>query len=545
MLSQEDPLWYKDAVFYQLHVRAFCDSNGDGIGDLKGLISRLDYLQELGVDCIWLMPIYPSPLRDDGYDPSDYYDIHPDYGTLDDFRQFLKEAHQRGLRVIIELVLNHTSDQHPWFKEARSSPNNKYRNWYVWSQSADRYQKARVIFSDTEESNWAWDSVSRSFYWHRFFSHQPDLNYDNPEVREEMWEVMKFWLDLGVDGFRADAVPFLVEQEGTFCENLPETHEVIRFLRKRLDQNYRGKVLLAEANQSIQEVRPYLAEDEFQMALHFALTPRIFLALKQENCQPIVEILEQTQEIPASCQWGIFLRNHDQLSLEFLSEKDKDFMYKAYAADPRMQLNTGIRRRLAPLLENDPRRIKLAHSLLLTWPGSPFIYYGDEIGMGDNLNLDDRNGLRTPLQWSRGKNAGFSSAGPEKLYLPVITDTTYGYRAVNVDSQSKSPDSLLSWMKKAIKLRKSTRVFSRGKIEFLNPGHQKILAYLRQLGEESILVINNLSSLSQRAELDLSRCRGAIPHDMLTKKECSRVDAVPYILNLEPYQFLWLKLRRE
>jgi maltose alpha-D-glucosyltransferase/alpha-amylase len=448
LLLQDENLWYKDAVIYQLHVRTYCDSNGDGIGDFRGLTSKLDYLQELGINAIWLLPFYPSPLRDDGYDIADYTSVHPSYGTLQDFKDFLVAAHNRRLRVITEMVVNHTSDQHPWFQESRSSRENSKRDWYVWSDTDTRYQGVRIIFIDTEMSNWAWDPISKSYYWHRFFGHQPDLNYDNPAVREAMWEVMKFWLDIGVDGFRLDAVPYLIERDGTSCENLPETHEVIREFRKRIDLAYPGKMLLAEANQWPADVRAYFGNgDEFHMAFHFPLMPRMFMAVKLEDRKPIIEILEQTPQIPDTCQWCIFLRNHDELTLEMVTDIERDYMYDEYAVDKSMRINLGIRRRLAPMMENDRRRVELLTGLLLSMPGTPIIYYGDEIGMGDNVYLGDRNGVRTPMQWSGGWNAGFSTADPERLYSPLISNPVYGYQAINLDSQRRSAHSLLSWTK--------------------------------------------------------------------------------------------------
>jgi maltose alpha-D-glucosyltransferase / alpha-amylase len=542
---QEDSLWYKDAVIYQLHVRTFCDSNADGIGDFVGLTQRLDYLQELGTTAIWLLPFYPSPLRDDGYDIADYTTVHPSYGTLEDFKTFLTAAHNRGLRVIIEMVLNHTSDQHPWFQEARSSRDNPKRDWYVWSDTDTKYQGVRIIFLDTELSNWTWDPVSKSYYWHRFFSHQPDLNFDNPAVFEATWEVMKFWLDLGVDGFRLDAVPYLVEREGTSCENLPETHAVIREIRKRLDQSYPGKMLLAEANQWPADVRAYFGEgDEFHAAFHFPLMPRMFMAVKLEDRKPIIEILDQTPAIPENCQWCIFLRNHDELTLEMVTDIERDYMYDEYATDKTMRINLGIRRRLAPMMENDRRRIELLNGLLMSMPGTPIIYYGDEIGMGDNIYLGDRNGVRTPMQWNGGTNAGFSFADPERLYSPLISNSVYGYQAVNVDSQKRSNHSLLSWMKALIRTRNSYRVFSRGTMEFLRPSNHRVLAYVRELGNEKILVVNNLSSSAQAVELDLQRYKGYIPIEMFGRNLFPRFGELPYLLTLGPYQFYWFRLRR-
>ena len=545
MALQEDNLWYKDAIIYQLHVRTFCDSNGDGIGDFVGLTQRLDYLQELGTNTIWLLPFYPSPLRDDGYDIADYTTVHPSYGTLDDFKAFLTAAHNRGLRVLIEMVMNHTSDQHPWFQEARSSRDNSKRDWYVWSDTDTKYQGVRIIFIDTELSNWTWDPVSKSYYWHRFFSHQPDLNFDNPEVFEAMWEIMKFWLDMGVDGFRLDAVPYLVEREGTSCENLPETHAIIKEVRKRLDQFYPGRMLLAEANQWPADVRAYFGDgDEFHSAFHFPLMPRMFMAVKLEDRKPIIEILDQTPPIPENCQWCIFLRNHDELTLEMVTDVERDYMYDEYATDKTMRINLGIRRRLAPMMENDRRRIELLNGLLMSMPGTPIVYYGDEIGMGDNIYLGDRNGVRTPMQWNGGTNAGFSFADPERLYSPLISNSVYGYQVVNVDSQRRFSHSLLSWMKALIKTRNSYRVFSRGTMEFLRPSNHRVLAYIRELGNEKILVVNNLSSSAQAVELDVQRFKGYIPIEMFGRNLFPRFGDLPYLLTLGPYQFYWFRLRR-
>ena len=545
MALQEDNLWYKDAVIYQTHVRTFCDSNGDGIGDFVGLTQRLDYLQELGTNTIWLLPFYPSPLRDDGYDIADYTTVHPSYGTLDDFKAFLIAAHNRGLRVIIEMVMNHTSDQHPWFQEARSSRDNPKRDWYVWSDTDTKYKGVRIIFIDTELSNWTWDPVSKSYYWHRFFSHQPDLNFDNPDVFEAMWEIMKFWLDMGVDGFRLDAVPYLVEREGTSCENLPETHAIIKQVRKRLDQFYPGRMLLAEANQWPADVRAYFGDgDEFHTAFHFPLMPRMFMAVKLEDRKPIIEILDQTPPIPENCQWCIFLRNHDELTLEMVTDIERDYMYDEYATDKTMRINLGIRRRLAPMMENDRRRIELLNGLLMSMPGTPIIYYGDEIGMGDNIYLGDRNGVRTPMQWNGGTNAGFSFADPERLYSPLISNSVYGYQVVNVDSQRRFSHSLLSWMKALIKTRNSYRVFSRGTMEFLRPSNHRVLAYIRELGNEKILVVNNLASSAQAVELDVQRYKGYIPIEMFGRNLFPRFGDLPYLLTLGPYQFYWFRLRR-
>ena len=537
--------WYKHAIIYQVHVRTFVDANGDGIGDFAGLAQRLDYLQELGVNAVWLMPFFPSPLRDDGYDISDYRSVHPSYGTLDDFKNFLSIAHDRGIRVIIEMVLNHTSDQHPWFQESRSSQDNPKRDWYVWSDIDTKYRGTRIIFLDTEMSNWAWDPISKSYYWHRFFSHQPDLNYDNPMVREEMWQVMKFWLELGVDGFRLDAVPYLIEREGTNCENLPETHAIIRDLRKRVDEQFPGVMLLAEANQWPADLRPYFGDgDEFHMAFHFPLMPRMFMGVRLEDRKPITEILQQTPEIPASCQWCLFLRNHDELTLEMVTDIERDYMYDIYAGDKAMRLNLGIRRRLAPLLDNDRRRIELMNGMLMSLPGTPIIYYGDEIGMGDNIYLGDRSGVRTPMQWSGGWNGGFSTADPERLYSPPILNPVYGYQAVNVLSQKRTPHSLMSWMQHIIGIRRSNPVFGSGSIEFLYPANHRILAYVRQLGKETILVVNNLSSAAQAVELDLRQYKGNILIEMFGRNIFPRIGDLPYLLTMGPYQFFWFRLRK-
>ena len=545
MSLSQDPQWYKDALIYQVHVRSFQDSSGDGIGDFRGLAQKLDYVQDLGVDTIWLMPFFPSPLRDDGYDISDYRSVHPNYGTLDDFKGFLEAAHARGIRVIIEMVLNHTSDQHAWFQQSRSSRENPRRDWYVWSDKDTKYQGTRIIFLDTELSNWAWDPVSKQYYWHRFFSHQPDLNYDNPAVREEMWEIMRFWLRMGVDGFRLDAVPYLIEREGTNCENLPETHAVIKDYRTRLDREFPGKMFLAEANQWPEDLGPYFsAGDEFHMAFHFPLMPRMFMGLKLEDRKPISEILQRTPEIPEICQWCLFLRNHDELTLEMVTDMERDYMYDEYARDRSMRLNLGIRRRLAPLLDNDRRRIELMNGMLMSLPGTPITYYGDEIGMGDNVNLGDRNGVRTPMQWDGGWNGGFSSADPEKLYSPLMLNPVYGYQAVNVASQKRFEHSLLSWMKRILKVRKSSPVFGRGSIEFLYPANHRVLAYVRKWGKETILVVNNLSSSAQAVELDLQGYKGNILIEMFGRNIFPRVGNVPYLLTMGPYQFYWFRLRK-
>lgn len=540
-----DELWYKDAIFYELHVKAFYDSNGDGIGDFRGLTEKLDYLQWLGVDCLWLLPFYPSPLKDDGYDISDYYGICPDYGSIRDFQEFLEEAHRRGIRVIADLVMNHTSDQHPWFQEARSSPDSPKRHYYVWSDTDRKYEKARIIFIDTEKSNWTWDPVAQAYYWHRFFSHQPDLNYENPEVRQAMLDVMTYWLDMGLDGFRCDAVPYLFEREGTLCENLPETHAYLKEIRRRIDEAYKGRILLAEANQWPTDVRSYFGNgDEFHMAFHFPLMPRMFMALRSEDRQPIMDIFTHTPPLPESCQWCLFLRNHDELTLEMCTGEERDYMYYAYARDPLMRRNIGICRRLAPLVDNDRRKIELLNSLLFTLPGSPIIYYGDEIGMGDNIHLGDRNGVRTPMQWSGDRNAGFSKADPSRLYLPVITDPVYGYEAVNVEAQIQTPHSLLHWMRRLIAIRKKHPVFGRGSIEFLHPANEKVLAHIRQYQGETVLLVHNLAGSAQPVALDLRRFAGAVPVELFGGTRFPPIDDRPYVLSLGPYGFYWFRLQR-
>ena len=545
--SAADPLWYKDAIIYELHVRAFKDGNGDGIGDFPGLLQKMDHLQDLGITCLWLLPFFPSPLKDDGYDISDYLNVHPAYGTLDDFRAVLDAAHDRGMQVMIELVVNHTSDQHPWFQRARLAPRDSVeREFYVWSDTEQKYQQARIIFSDTERSNWAWDPIAKQFYWHRFFSHQPDLNYDNPRVVEEILKVMRHWLDMGVDALRVDAIPYLVEREGTSCENLPETHAVVKTLRRTIDAEYSNRALLAEANQWPTDVRPYFGDgDECHMAFHFPLMPRIFMALRQEDRLPITDIIAQTPEIPEICQWGLFLRNHDELTLEMVTNDERDYMYIAYSADPRMRVNLGIRRRLAPLVDNNRRRIELLNSLLLSFPGTPILYYGDEIGMGDNIYLGDRHGVRTPMQWSADRNAGFSTATPARLYSPVIMDPVWGYEAVNVEAQHGDPSSLLHWMRNMIALRKLFAVFGRGRIEFLEPSNRKVLAYLRRFQDEQILCVANLSRFAQPVDLDLSKLEGMTPVEMLGYVEFPPIQRQPYRLTLAPYSFLWLELQQK
>ena len=540
-----DDLWYKDAIVYELHVKAFQDGDGDGVGDFRGLTGRLDYLQDLGVDCVWLLPFYPSPLRDDGYDISDYCNVSPLYGTMADFEAFLGEAHRRGIRVITDLVVNHTSDQHAWFQEARRDPASPKRAYYVWSPDDRKYRDARIIFVDTEKSNWAWDPEAGAYYWHRFFSHQPDLNYDNPEVEQAMLDAMRFWLDKGLDGFRCDAVPYLFEREGTSCENLPETHAFLKRLRAQVDARYRGRVLLAEANQWPRDVRPYFGDgDEFHMAFHFPLMPRMFMAVHRADRRPITDMFLHTPPIPETCQWCLFLRNHDELTLEMCTDPERDYMYYAYAQDTRMKLNVGIRRRLAPLLDNHLGKFQLLHGLLFSFPGTPIIYYGDEIGMGDNIHLGDRAGVRTPMQWTADRNAGFSTAEPEALYSPVITDPVYGYPVVNVAAQRRSPASLLQWMRRLIAARKSTRAFGRGALRFLHPANPRILAYLREHRGETILIVANLSATVEPALLDLSEFAGAVPTEMLDGARLPVIESRPYLFTLAPYAFYWLRLLR-
>ena len=538
--------WYKDAVFYEVHVKAFMDANGDGIGDFAGLTERLDYVQELGVDCLWILPMYPSPLRDDGYDIADFYGIHPSYGTVPDFQKFLDAAHARGLRVIADLVMNHTSDQHPWFQASRSGPASPYADYYVWNPTDRRFRDARVIFVDTEKSNWTLDPARGAYYWHRFFSHQPDLNYDNPAVRRAMLDVMRFWLDRGLDGFRCDAVPYLVEREGTNCENLPETHAILKEFRAVIDREYGGaRLLLAEANQWPEDVRPYFGDgDEFHMAFNFPLMPRLYLSLRLEDSRPITDIFTQMPPIPPACQWGLFLRNHDELTLEMVTNEERAFMYYAYARERDMKLNLGIRRRLTPLMDGDRRRVELLNCLLLTLPGSPIIYYGDEIGMGDNVSLGDRDGVRTPMQWSRDRNAGFSSAEPGRLYLPVITDPVYGYEAVNVAAQARQPSSLLNTMRQLLAVRRTSPAFGRGTIEFLRPRNSRVLAYLRRLEHETLLIVANLSSAPQPVELDLAAFAGVAPTEMLGGTAFPPIGPGPYFLSLSPHGFYWFRLER-
>jgi maltose alpha-D-glucosyltransferase/alpha-amylase len=542
---EDDPLWYKDALIYELHVRAFMDSDADGSGDFRGLIEKLPYLQDLGVNAVWLLPFYPSPLRDDGYDIADYTSVNPMFGTLGDATEFVKEAHRRGIRVITELVCNHTSDQHPWFQRARrAKPGTNQRDFYVWSDTNQKYQDARIIFKDTETSNWTWDHVANAYYWHRFFSHQPDLNYDNSRVRESILKVLDFWMDIGIDGVRLDAVPYLYERDGTNCENLPETHEFLRELRKHVDSAYRNRMLLAEANQWPEDAVAYFgAGDECNMAYHFPLMPRLFMAIRMEDRFPIVDILAQTPPIPDTSQWALFLRNHDELTLEMVTDEERDYMYRAYTQDRLARLNLGIRRRLAPLLGNDRRRIELMNGLLFSLPGTPVLYYGDEIGMGDNIFLGDRNGVRTPMQWSADRNAGFSRANRQRLYLPVITDPEYHYETVNVEAMQGNPHSIYSWTKRLIALRKRHRAFGRGTLDLLRPDNRKVLAYVRRYESEQILCIANLSRFLQSVELDLSAWKGLVPVELFGSNEMPVIGDAPYFLTLGPHSFYWFAMQ--
>ncbi len=543
---EHDPLWYKDAVIYQLHIKTFLDSSGDGIGDFRGLTRKLDYLKNLGVSAIWLLPFYPSPLKDDGYDISDYYDVHPKYGTLKDFREFLREAHHRGLRVITELVINHTSDQHPWFQRARrAQPHSNHRDYYVWSDTPERYPDARVIFGDFEQSNWTWDERAKAYFWHRFYSHQPDLNFENPDVQEEILRIADFWLDLGVDGLRLDAVPYLFEREGTNCENLPETHEFLKKLRRHIDSGFPDRMLLAEANQWPEDAAAYFGcGDECQMAFHFPIMPRVFMSLQMEDRFPIVDILDQTPDIPSNCQWAVFLRNHDELTLEMVTDEERDYMYRAYAKDSRSKINSGIRRRLAPLLGNNRRKIELANILLFSLPGTPVLYYGDEIGMGDNRFLGDRDGVRTPMQWSPDRNAGFSRVNPQELYLPVVIDSEYHYETINVETQENNLSSPLWWMRRVIAMRRKLRAFSRGTTVFLMPDDSKVLGFLRILGSEIILVVVNLSRYAQSVELDLKGYRDYVPEEIFSQNAFPRITADPYPMTLGPYSHFWFILKK-
>ena len=540
---ESDPLWFKHAVFYEIHVRGFFDGNGDGMGDLQGLAAKLDYLEWLGIDCIWLLPMYPSPLRDGGYDIADFYDIHPDYGSVEDFRALVDAAHQRQIRVIADLVMNHTSSDHPWFQEARSSPDSPKRDWYVWSDTDDRYPDARVIFVDTEPSNWTWDPVAGQYYWHRFFSHQPDLNYENPEVRDEMLRVLRFWLDLGIDGFRLDAVPYLYEREGTNCENLSQTHTYLRRIRSEVDEAYPDRVLLAEANQWPEDVVEYFGRgDECHMAFQFPVMPRMFMSLRREDATPMYEILERTPPVPETCQWGLFLRNHDELTLEMVTDDERDYMYAEYARDPRMKLNLGIRRRLAPLLDNGRDEVELMHAILFSLPGSPVLYYGDEIGMGDNVFLGDRDGVRTPMHWTGDRNGGFSSADFAQLYLPPLMDPVYGYPAVNVEAQLRTPTSLLRWLHRFVELRKHHPVFGLGTYEPLQPSNPRIFAHVRRWEEDIVLCVHNLARSAQAAELDLAQFAGLVPEEMIGQTRFPPIGELPYLLTFGPRGFYWFRL---
>jgi maltose alpha-D-glucosyltransferase/alpha-amylase len=544
---EDDPLWYKDAVIYQTHVKSYADSNADGIGDFSGLTGKLGYLEGLGVTAIWILPFYPSPLKDDGYDIATYFAVNPDYGIMADFRMFLHEAHRHGIRVIIELVLNHTSDQHPWFQQARRSPpGSVQRNVYVWNDSPEKYREARIIFKDFETSNWSWDPVAKAYYWHRFYSHQPDLNFESPFVQRSFFKIVDNWLDLGVDGLRLDAVPYLFEREGTNCENLPETHEFLQRLRKHVDGKYKNRMLLAEANQWPEDAAAYFGNgQECHMAFHFPVMPRIFMALQMEDRFPIIDILEQTPRIPDACQWAMFLRNHDELTLEMVTDEERDYMYRVYARDRRTRINLGIRRRLAPLVGNSRRKMELMNMLLLSLPGTPVIYYGDEIGMGDNYYLGDRNGVRTPMQWSADRNAGFSQANPQRLYLPVIIDPEYHYEAVNVETQERNTSSLLWWMKRVIAMRKRFKAFSRGQIDFPSSDNPRVLVFVRSFGEECVLVVINLSRFSQVAEVDLAKYSGNVPVEVFSQNPFPAIKDSPYVLTLGSHDYFWFVLEKE
>ena len=546
--QSRDPLWFKRAVFYEVLIRGFADSNGDGTGDIRGLTGKLDYLQWLGIDCVWLLPIYESPLRDGGYDISDFMKVLPEFGDLGDFVQLVDEAHKRGMRIIADLVMNHSSDQHPWFQASRDDPTGPYGDYYVWSDTDEPYSEARIIFVDTEKSNWTWDPVRQQYYWHRFFSHQPDLNYDNPAVADAMIEVLKFWMDLGIDGFRLDAVPYLFEREGTNGENLPETHAYLKRVRREIDALYPDRILLAEANQWPADVVEYFGDpdkggDECQMAFHFPLMPRLFMAVRRESRYPISEILANTPAIPDGCQWGIFLRNHDELTLEMVTDEERDYMYAEYAKDPRMKSNVGIARRLAPLLENSRDQIELFTGLLLSLPGSPVLYYGDEIGMGDNIYLGDRDGVRTPMQWNPDRNAGFSAADPQRLYLPLILDPVYGYQALNVDAQMRSSSSLLNWTRKMLDVRRKHPVFGMGSFEELGTSNPSVLAFVREFGDDRVLCVNNLSRFPQPVELDLSKYQGCMPVELTGLVHFPLVGELPYLLTLAGHGFIWFALQ--
>ena len=543
---EAEPLWFKTAVFYEIHTRAFFDADGDGSGDFRGLIEKLDYLQWLGIDCIWMLPFYKSPLRDGGYDIADFFTIQPDYGTVDDVRDFIEAAHQRGIRVIADLVMNHTSSDHPWFQESRSSADSPKRDWYVWSDTYQKYEEARIIFTDTESSNWTWDDQAQAYFWHRFFSHQPDLNFDNPEVQEAMLEVLRFWLDLGMDGFRLDAVPYLYERDGTNGENLPETHEYLKRVRAEVDSKYPDRVLLAEANQWPADVVEYFGDgDECQMAFHFPVMPRMFMALRREEANPIYEILRQTPEIPDNCQWGLFLRNHDELTLEMVTDEERDYMYSEYAKDPRMKINVGIRRRLAPLLDGGRDEIELMHAILFSLPGSPVLYYGDEIAMGDNVYLGDRDGVRTPMQWTGDRNGGFSRADFAQLYAPPLMDPVYGFQAVNVEAQLRTPTSLLRWLRRFISLRQEHPVFGLGTYEPIEPSNRKIFAHLRVYEDDVMLCVHNLARSAQAVELDLSAYEGRRPVEVFGRSRFPKIGELPYLLTLAPRGFYWFQLTED
>ncbi len=540
---ERQPLWFKTAVFYEVHTRAFFDSSDDGHGDFRGLTQKLDYLQWLGIDCVWLLPFYPSPLKDGGYDVADFTGIHPDYGTLADFEQFIEGAHERGIRVMVDFVMNHTSSDHPWFQESRSSPDSPKRDWYVWSDTPHLYEEARIIFTDTEPSNWTWDPVGEAYYWHRFFHHQPDLNFENPEVQEAILDALRFWLDLGLDGFRLDAVPYLYEAEGTNCENLPATHAFLRRVRAEVEAGYPDRVLLAEANQWPEDVVEYFGDgDECHMAFHFPVMPRMFMALRREEAKPIIEILDRTPTIPESCQWGLFLRNHDELTLEMVTDEERDYMVSEYAKDPRMKLNVGIRRRLAPLLDGGRDETELLHAILFSLPGSPVLYYGDEIGMGDNVFLGDRDGVRTPMQWTGDRNAGFSRADFAQLYLPTLMDPVFGYQAVNVEAQLRSPTSLLRWLQRFIELRKRHPVFGLGDYEALRPENPRIFAHIRTFENDTVLCVHNLARSAQAVELDLARWQGRTPLELLGRSPFPEIGELPYLLTLGPHGYFWFQL---
>lgn len=543
-MEEQDPLWYKDAIFYEVPVKSFFDSNNDGIGDIKGITLKLDYLKSLGVDCLWLLPFYKSPLKDDGYDVSDYYSIQPEYGTLEDFRELVEQVHSRGLRLILDLVVNHVSDQNAWFQEAISDRNSPKRDWFSWSDTPDKYKMARIIFKDTETSNWAWEPKTRQYYWHRFYSHQPELNYENPEVRNEVMNIIRYWLDLGIDGFRCDAVPFLFEREGTNCENLPETHQFFKEVRKMMDAEYPGRILLAEANQWPTEAKEYFGDqDEFHIAFNFPLMPRIFISLAQESVYPLINILNDTVPIPEKCDWAIFLRNHDELTLEMVTDEERDLMYNEYARLPKMRINLGIRRRLAPLVDNDRSTLELLHAMILSLPGCPVLYYGDEIGMGDNIYLGDRNGVRTPMQWSYDRNAGFSLADAEQLYSPIITNPNYHYESTNVESESRLPTSLVNWIKKMIRVRrKFSKVMGRGNLRFVGNDNKSVLAFIREYGDEKMLCLFNISRKPTYLEMDLKEFKGLTPKEAVTDVVFPAIGELPYFFTFPPRSFFWLSL---